>query len=76
MVGKAIAAHHHRVFPDDLGADGDLAQRNHPSGDRAPDLQAVNRVHIAALGQGRTGNDRQQPRLLRKNARAASPGSR
>ena len=68
---KTVAAHHHGVFPGDLSADGDLAERNHPSGDRAPDLQAVNRVDIAALGEGRTGNDRQQPRFLRINARAA-----
>ena len=62
---EAIAAHHDRVFPDDLGAGSDLAQGDHPPGDRAPDLQAVDHRDVLALGQRRAGDDRQQPRLLR-----------
>ena len=69
---EAIAAHHDRVFPDDLGAGRDLAQRDHPPGDRAPDLQAVDRADVFALGQRRTGDDRQQPRLLREDAGAGA----
>ena len=72
MRREAVAAHHNWVFPDDLGARSDLAHGNHPSGQRAPNLQAVDGVDVVALGQGRTNNDRQQPRLLRKNSRAGA----
>ena len=68
---KAVATHYHGVFPGNFRAGGDLAERDHPPGDRAPDLQAVNRVDVTPLGERWTCNDRQQPRLLRKNATAA-----
>ena len=69
---KTVATHHHGVFPGNFRAGGDLAERDHPPGDRAPDLQAVNRVDVTALGERWTCDDRQQPRLLRENATAAA----
>ncbi len=69
---EAIAAHHDRVFPDDRGAGSDLIHGDHPRGDRAPDLQAVDHADVVALGQGRTSDDRQQPRLLRVDSRAGA----
>src|SRR5262245_11842061 len=67
---EAIAAHHDRVLPHDRGARRDLAQGDHPPGYRAPDLAALNRVYVVALGQGRTSDDRQQPGLLREDSHA------
>src|SRR5262249_50988653 len=46
--------------------------RDHPPGDRAPDLQAVDHLNVVALGLGRAGDDGQQPRLLREGARAGA----
>ena len=55
---KTGAAHYDGVFPGDLRAGGYLAEWNHPSCDRAPDLQAVKRIDITAFGKRRTGDNR------------------
>jgi hypothetical protein len=66
---KPVPPHHYGVFPGNLDTDSYLAEWNHPSRNWAPDLQAVERVDIAALDKRRTGDNRQQPGLLRVNAR-------
>src|SRR5215510_1018844 len=67
---KTIAAHNNRVLPDDFGARDDLVHRNHPSGNRAPDLQAVEHSDVLALAHRWTSNDGQETRFLCKDARA------
>src|SRR5262249_7655101 len=70
---KAMAAHHHRVFPDNFGPGRHLAQGDHASADRAPDLQTVDVVDIFALAQVRPRDDRQWARLLGAAAHAGAP---
>src|SRR5262249_39746508 len=66
---EAIAAHNDWVFPDNFGARDDLIHRDHPPGNRAPDLQAVKHSDVLALAFRWTGNDRQEARFLREDAR-------
>src|SRR5262249_49996987 len=65
---EAISAHDHWVFPDDFSARDDLIHRDHPPGNRAPDLQAVEHSDVLALALRWTGNDGQEARLLREDA--------
>src|SRR5215510_181906 len=69
---EAIASHHDRVFPDDLGTGSNLVHGDHPRRDRAPDLQTVEHRDVLALAQGWAGDDRQEPRLLRIDSRAGA----
>ena len=69
---QAVAAVDNRIFPDNFGAGGDLAERNHAPSDRAPNLQAIDEAGVLALGARRAGNDWEQPRLLRIDAGAAA----
>src|SRR6516225_9857655 len=65
---EAIAAHNDWVFPDNFGARHDLIHRDHPPGNRAPDLQAVEHSDVLALALRWTGNDGQEARFLREDA--------
>src|SRR5262249_50902421 len=65
---KTIAAHNNRVFPDDFGARDDLIHRNHPPGNRAPDLQAVEHCDVRALALSWTGNEGKGARFVREDA--------
>src|SRR5262249_33094129 len=65
---EAIAAHNNWVFPDNFGASDDLIHRDHPPGNRAPDLQAVEHSDVLALALRWTGNDGQEARFLSEDA--------
>src|SRR5215475_1062294 len=67
---KAIATHDNRVFPDNFAAGDDLIHRNHPPGNRAPDLQTVEHSDVLALAHRWTSNDGQETRFLCKDAGA------
>src|SRR5215510_10093337 len=67
---KAIAAHNNRVFPDDFGAGNHLIHRNHPPGNRAPDLQAIEHSDVLALAHRWTSKDGQETRFLCEDASA------
>src|SRR5262249_585240 len=71
---EAISSHHDRIFPNDFVARDNLIHRNHPSGDRAPDLQAVEGVDVLALVLWRAGDDRQKPVFPRKAAPYGATG--
>src|SRR5262245_51065746 len=68
--GVAIAAHDDRVFPIELDIRNDLVQWNHSPSKWTPNLHAANDVDIAALREGRSGDDGQESRFLRKDASA------
>src|SRR5215831_5238426 len=65
---EAIAAHNDWVFPDNFGARDDLINWDHPPGNRAPDLQAVEHSDVLALALRWTGNDGQEARFLREDS--------
>ena len=62
---KAIAAHDDGIFPNHVRSRRDLIERDHPPGDWAPDLQAVDDADIARARRAADGQ---------RSAAAAFPG--
>src|SRR5262249_58079717 len=62
---EAVAAHHDRIFPYDLGSGSNLTYRDHPPDSWAPDLHVVDPAHVVSLVLRRTRDDGQKTRFLR-----------
>src|SRR5262249_51417869 len=69
---EAVAAHHDRIFPYDLGSGSNLTYRDHPPDSWAPDLHVVDPAHVVSLVLRRTRDDGQKTRFLRVDSQTSA----